>query len=320
MSKPVIFLFSGQGSQSYQMGAEIYHHDAIFRMWMDKLDEIATDLMGESVIRYVYDEKERHAVFDQLKYSHPAIFMFEYSLVQLLLERGLEPDFVIGASLGEFTSAVVAGVIDVEVALHLIIKQAAVLESYCPDGAMLAILGAPNLYHQVGLINKNSEIAAINYHSHFVVSGKKQNLEQIVLGLKRDSIPYQFLPVSKGFHSSLIESAKSVYLSYLYAEAYRPAQIPFISCVTGRSLKEIPEDYFWQVMRKPIMFRKAIVELEKRQDNNTYIDLSASGTLATFTKYNLGKQSRSCSFALCTPFGQKLNRIERIILKAGIRG
>lgn len=38
--------------------------------------------------------------------------MVEYALAQVLLESGVEPDYVLGTSMGEFCSAAIAGVME----------------------------------------------------------------------------------------------------------------------------------------------------------------------------------------------------------------
>ncbi len=312
MPKPIIFMFSGQGSQYYQMGKYIYMHHMAFRKWMIKINDIVSGLIGESIIDHIYDSKKKKSdIFDRTLYSHPAIFMVEYAFAQVLLESGIKPDYVLGVSLGEFTSATLAGIITLKESLEIIIKQAEMLEKNCSKGGMMTILEDSSLYNRMPLLNENSTLASINYHSSFTISGQKDKLSSIAFFLKKKDIAYQFLPVSKGFHSFLIEPAKSAYMRFLHKKRINEPQIPFVSCLTGNILKRLPKEYFWEVIRKPILFSKTIGELEKLQ-NYLYIDLGPSGTLANFVKYNLGKVSKSESFAICSPFGQNLNYLEKI--------
>lgn len=312
MGKSVVFLFSGQGSHYYHMGKELFVRHPVFRKWMLKLDTIACEIIGESVLAKLYNEKKRTSEkFNRTLYTHPAIFMVEYALAQVLLECGVEPDFVLGTSMGEFVSAAISGSMDVKGTLTLLLKQAELFESHCSEGGMLAIIHHSGLYNETPLIYSNSELVSVNFDSHFVVSGNNSKLKIIERFLKEKSIIYQELPVSHGFHSSLIDSAATIYINFLKKYSYRNSQIPLVSGLYGNVVTSLSNDYFWNIAREPIQFPKAIQELENI-GSHIYLDLGPSGTLANFTKRNLDKSSQSESYAIITPFNQELRNLERI--------
>ena len=305
-------MFSGQGSQYYHMGKELFIKHPIYRGWMFKLDKIVREIIGESILEQLYSEKKRkYERFDRTLFTHPTIFMVEYALVQVLLENGVEPDFVLGTSMGEFASAAVAGVIGVEETLELIFKQAELFEGCCCEGGMLAIIHDSNLYYETPLIYENSELGSVNFNSHFVVSGKSRELKIIEEFLNEKGILYQNLPVSFAFHSSLIDPAAAVYINFLKKYSCQNPRIPLVSGLYGKLIAKLPDDYFWNIARKPIQFPKAISELENIQ-SHIYLDLGPSGTLANFTKRNLESNSKSEVYAVITPFDQELRNLEKI--------
>jgi len=311
MQKPIVFMFSGQGSQYYHMGKELYCKNAVFRRWMSTLNEIVYKNVGLSITNEIYNEtKSKADNFDHLLYTHPAIFMVEYSLARVLIESGIEPDYVLGASIGEFTSATVAGVISVEKTIECLLKQAALIESYCKLGGMIAILHNPELYNQVSLISLNSELVAVNYSSHFVISGDREKLVHIEDCLKNREVFFQTLPVRYGFHSSNIDLVGSEYKKFLCNISFKNPKIPIISCLNGH-ITEIYPEYFWDVVRQPIYFQKIILKIEEDYQLN-YIDLGPSGTLANFVRKNLNKDSLSQIYDVLTPFGQDIKKIERL--------
>lgn len=311
MNQPIIFMFSGQGSHYYQMGKELFEQHPIFRKWMLKLNEIASDMLGESVLDKLYEQtKSKSNLFNQTLYSHPAIFMVEYSLSQIFLEEGIIPDYVLGTSMGEFASAAVAGVMEVDELLIALIKQAQVLETHCQKGGMTAILHQTTLFEEMSPLFNQVELASFNFHSHFVVAGKLESLKNLEGVLSQKNIIYQNLPVSVGFHSSLVEPAMPVYTDFLQQKSYKSPIIPFISCVYAEILSSLPQNYFWEVIRKPIAFQQTVQNLEEKQAC-IYMDLGPSGTLANFVKYNLAKHSQSKSFPILTPFGQSLANLEK---------
>lgn len=312
MGKSVVFMFSGQGSQYYHMGKELFAKHPIFREWMLKLSTIVYEIIGKSVLEQLYNEnKRKYEKFDRTLYTHPAIFMIEYALAQVLLESGIKPDFVLGTSMGEFASAAISGMMGVKELLEILLKQAELFENHCSKGGMLAIIHDSSLYNEIPLIYKNCELTSVNYNSHFVISGKTIKLKNIQDLLKHKGILYQELPVSHGFHSFLLDPAKTIYTNFLKKYSYVNPQISLVSGLYGSILTKLPIDYFWNIVREPVQFPKAIQELENIE-NHIYLDLGPGGTLANFTKRNLEKNSISESYAIITPFNQELRNLERI--------
>ncbi len=309
----VVFMFPGQGCQYYHMGEALYQGHPVFRDWMERLDSMVGGMIGDSVLRFLYDRGRKPGDrFDQIRYTHPAIFMVEYALARVLTGNGLEPDIVMGSSLGEFVAAALSGVIKLEEAVEMVVKQAEIIEAHCQpgEGGMLTILHDPSLYHETPLLHRFTGLAGINYSSHFVVSGTKEALIEIEHFLKEKHIAFQVLPVSYAFHSRWIDPAGLAYCSYLKGKRFQRPNCTFVSCMTGGIIEEIPADYFWQIVRQPMRFQEALQDLEKTPDH-IYIDLGPSGTLDNFVKNNLTEPSASIHFTIMTPFGSDLKRLEQ---------
>jgi acyl transferase domain-containing protein len=287
MRKPIIFIFSGQGSQYYQMGRELYEKELHFRTWMLKGDRWIQETAGFSVLAHLYDPAhQKGAPFTRTLFSHPAIFLVEYSLAQTLRAAGVEPDYVLGASMGSFAALAVAGILTFEQALQAVIVQAQCVEACCQPGGMMAILDNPTLFDQASWLYQRSILAGVNFDKHFVISADLRELSDIQQALKQLSILTAVLPVSYAFHSRLIDPAQASYNNFLQTLTYRPPQIPFICCNNATELMAIPKNYLWTIIREPIQFRQTVASMEARHAW-TYIDLGPSGTLATFVKYNL---------------------------------
>ena len=84
---PVVWMFSGQGSQYFQMGRALYDKNRTFRVWMDRLDNVAADFVGQSIVGLLYEPgQSKSQPFDQTLYTHPALFMVQYALAKTLLD------------------------------------------------------------------------------------------------------------------------------------------------------------------------------------------------------------------------------------------
>ncbi|MEC2110530.1 acyltransferase domain-containing protein [Bacillus stercoris] len=312
MNEPLVFMFSGQGSQYYHMGKELFKENAVFRQSMLEMDAIAARRIGTSIVEEIYHQDKRVSdPFDRILFSHPAIFMVEYSLYKVLEDRGIYPDYVLGSSLGEFASAAVSGLSNAEDILDCILEQAIVIQNSCDKGKMLAILDKPQLLKDYPQLFRNSELISINYDSHFVISGEENHIKQIMEALKEKQILCQLLPVSYAFHSSLIDPAESAYEEFLRSKSFKKPFIPIVSSLTGSCLHVIDKHFFWNAVRKPMMFREAIRYLESKHTCK-FIDLGPSGTLAAFVKQLIPGDSADRCCSIITPFHQELKNLNTV--------
>lgn len=311
-----VFLFSGQGSHYYQMGKALYDRNDVFRRWMLKLDTVARDLSGNSVIEQIYSAgRTKGDAFERTTLSHPAIFMVEFSLARSLIDNGVTPDIALGASLGSFAAAAIAGLIEVEDALEMVIRQAVVLDASCQAGGMLAVLADPRLFEE-NFMREHSELAAINFSSHFVVSASRRGCAEIETALRERNVSYQRLPVSIAFHSRWIEAARVPFAPFMQSVGRRSGHLALACCESARLLAELPHDYFWRVVRNPIRFREMAAGLESAGPHR-YIDVGPAGTLATFLKYGLPETSSSTTHAILTPYGNEPRNFATLTASVG---
>lgn len=298
----VVLMFSGQGSQYFHMGKALYDGNETFRTWVNQLDEMIRPLSGQSVVEEMYASGRRKGdPFDRTLLTHPAIFMVEYALAQTLMEAGVQPDMVLGTSLGSFAAAAVAGFLDVEDAVAAVMRQAVAFEECCEPGGMIAVLEDPTLFEEE-FLGGRSELAAVNFASHFVVSARRSDLAELEAVLKERKIGHQRLPVSFPFHSQWIEQARAPFESFMQSIRFKEGTLPLACCDQTKWLSGLSGNYFWDVVRRPIRFRETTAQLE-REGPRRYIDVGPAGSLATFLKYGLPATSKSTVHAILTPFG-----------------
>jgi acyl transferase domain-containing protein len=312
-AKPIIWMFSGQGSQYYQMGKELYGKNQSFRYWMDRLDQVAIAYVGQSIIEMLYDQKRAKSdPFDEILFTHPALFMVQYALAKTLLAEGFsKPDYLFGASLGEFVAAAVSEVAEVDVMLFDIIKQARLFEGHCSGGAMLMVVHEIESFYTNPVFAQNCELAGVNFSRCFVVSGLKGDLLRIAQELAQQNITHQMLPVPVAFHSSLVNVVEGTFKKIFVDKVLNAARIPILSCARVQAdqmaWREEGNCYswadWWRVIRQPIQFKSAIEAIAQRFPEAVYLDSGPSGTMATFARYNLPKAKHGDVISLITPFG-----------------
>lgn len=311
--KKTVFLFSGQGSQYAEMGKELFQQDRIFRRWMLSLDELARVDIGPSVLSLLYEQPDpQSGASNRTLYTHPAIFMVEYALARTLMERGIVPDLVVGSSLGAFTAVALAGLVSVEDALRLVIKQALLLEAHCQPGRMLAIIDNVSLYYRLPELTTLSELAAVNCMTHFVVAGTVEHIQQIKQILTIRGILCEILSVSYAFHSSLINAAEVSFKQALADVRYQTPQLCYFSSLFRAEKTILPADYLWDVVRKPMAFARVIQALEQSGPAH-YIDTGLGGTLANFLKRVVPAASLSSCFTILSPFHQDMKNMYAVL-------
>jgi acyl transferase domain-containing protein len=301
LRRKIVFMFSGQGSQYYQMGRDLYRSSAVFREWMHKLDAVVSHRVGRSVIREIY-RPDRGEVdeFDDIYLSSSAIVMVEYALARHLMDLGVRPSLTLGVSLGTFSAASVSGMLDIFDALSAVLKMAEITAANCAPGAMIAVVDS------AGAISDRTmggccEVAALNLASHFVLSVQKSRLAEIEAFLHRRDVPYQILPVKFAFHSKWIDGAEASYKAVLQDLKLRTATIPMACAMRGTIVSNLSRDHLWDVARQPIRFPQ-VMNIVERSGPCLYVDTGPSGTLATLLKYILPQGSRSLSKTTLRPF------------------
>src|SRR5450830_312829 len=277
--QPVVWMFSGQGAQYFQMGRGLYHDNAAFRHWMDKLDAVAADYVGQSIVAMLYDPAHgKSQAFDQILYTHPALFMVQYAMAKTLLAEGFAaPDYLFGASLGEFVAAALADVADAETMLFDVIKQARLFEAYCNGGGMLLVIDQVDSFHDNPVFAGDDalELAGVNFDRCFVVSGRLSRIQEVAEQLRRQDVTHQVLPVSTAFHSSQVDGVRDTFSAMFGRRIPRAAQIPVLSCVPDMDagITLFCADYWWQVIRQPIQFRQALTTFGQRHGQALYLDV-----------------------------------------------
>lgn len=308
-----VFMYSGQGSQYYQMGADLFERNRIFSASLESMDRTVRRSTGWSVLERVYDPARRKIdPMTDIELSSAAIYMYEIALTRVLQDNGIEPDCLLGASLGTFAAASVAGCYDAGDHVLQILEAARITRRTSPDGAMLAILSDSAPLIRDGMIPTWCELAAVNFATHFTVSTLRENLPWIAAYLAEREITSFELPTTRPYHSRWIDDTRAEMERFVERQSSGPPRLPLVCCATVGKIDRFGPREVWRVMREPIWFQKTALALES-QGPFRYIDLGPSGTLANFLKYLLPCDSRSEIVTLMGPMQNSLANLARLL-------
>ena len=126
----VVFMFTGQGSQYSHMGYELYKTQPTFRKALDICQEILRPHLSDALVNHLYPKEGESSWLDETCLTQPVLFALEYALAQLWLSWGIQPNAVIGHSLGEYVAACVSGVLSLEDALRLVASRGRLMDAF----------------------------------------------------------------------------------------------------------------------------------------------------------------------------------------------
>ncbi|MGH9349172.1 MAG: ACP S-malonyltransferase [Vicinamibacterales bacterium] len=307
------FVFPGQGSQTYSMARALFDGHATFRRAMLHLDAIFADLIGRSIVESLYDGRRRAGeALDDVLLAHPATFAVQYAMGRALIEHGVTPAVLVGASLGELTAATLGGALPVEQAAAVVAARARVFDRSGLAGGMIAILHHPGLHRELDVLGRESEIAGINYNENFVVAGLDPGLERIQQALRTRGISFQRLAVRQPFHSSLIDHLRSDVVGACALAGASAPTCRVVSCTAAGPLHQVDGEAVWHALRRQIRIRDAVRDLEAEGSFN-YIDLGPGSSFSNSIKRILAAGSRSRIHQPLTPFARGCDAFDRTV-------
>ncbi|GAA0894702.1 acyltransferase domain-containing protein [Fulvivirga kasyanovii] len=311
MKKQIIFMYSGQGSQYYQMGKELYENHSKFRQWMDQCNEIVQPIIKTSLTDILYRGKGKGEPFDNVLHTKPALLCIQYSLTKVLNEMNIQPDFLMGYSVGELVAAVASEAVSLEDGIRLAVDIARLTDEKTQPAAMLAVMGQKSLMTDYSELFHDCWLTAENFTENFVVSGLPLTIQQLHGELNKKSIMSQILPVKYGFHTELIDPIEEECKQLVHHVSISAPKVPMISSLNEGIVQQPDGDYLWKAIRHPVNFHQTVRRVLDTGDY-IFIDVGPSGTLATFVKYILPPDSGSVSLQVLNQFGRDLLNIDRL--------
>ncbi|BAZ50359.1 beta-ketoacyl synthase [Nostoc sp. NIES-4103] len=301
---PVVFMFPGQGTQYVNMGQELYQREPIFQAAVDQCAEILRPHLGLDLRCVLYPAQTEIEIatqqLQQTAITQPALFTIEYALTQLLQAWGIQPQAMIGHSIGEYVAAHLAGVFSLTEALTLVAARGRLMQQ-TPLGSMLAVsLSALEIQP---FLNEHCSLAAINASSLCVVSGSVEAIAQLEHHLNKNGVKTRHLHTSHAFHSATMDSILPAFAEEVKKISFQSPQIPYISNLTGTwitATQATDPNYWLQHLRQTVLFAEG-VQLLLQEPEQVLLEVGAGHTLSTFTKLvweklSLKKQAQKGEF------------------------
>lgn len=278
-------VFPGQGSQFVGMGKDLY----------DNFEEVkavyneASEALGYDVAELSFNgpEGELNKTFR----TQPALLTASYAAFVILKKGGIEPAFMAGHSLGEYTTLPASGILSFKETVKLTEKRGEFMQEAVPEGKglMAAILGLERA--QVDVICssvKSGYVAPANYNSpgQVVIAGEKHAVEE-AMGLSKEAGAKRALPlaVSVPSHCQMMSPASERLSALLNTLEFRPPQFPIINNADAKVLNDPGEikDSLVRQLNSPLLWEDT-VRLMVENGVNTIVEVGPKNVLTGLIK------------------------------------
>ncbi len=238
MSKRIVFLFPGQGSQAVGMGKDFYHSFAAAKAIVDRGDEILERKLSEVMFEGSSEE------LMQTRNSQAAIYINSMAILAVLKEQfpELEAHICAGHSLGEYSALTATGHLDFITCLPLVQLRSEAMNKAClsKPGTMAAILKVDaERVEQMTAELKDVWAANFNCPGQTVISGTKEGIENAIISTKELGGRAIALPVHGAFHSPLMQKAQDELEPKIVEAKFSASPVKLVMNVVGDFVSDL---------------------------------------------------------------------------------
>ena len=302
-NKNLSLLFTGQGSQYAEMGADfIKKYD-----WVKERYSISSKILGYDLLEAQRDPN----LLNLTQYSQPMIFVFSSILIDLYrdyLTKNFSIISLAGHSLGEYCALYFAESLDFRQMLE-VVKFRGDSMSIVSDPkkyVMYAILKKDSLKIDENLFGDGVYIANINSDRQVVICGLKDPVNKFM----QENQVGKFIPlnVSAPFHSDLMKDSAKIFSEKINNIYFKKIDFDLISNHELTNYKNISEEEFTNQlslqMYSPVMWSDTITAILKKKID-TFIEIGPKKTLLNLLPKDLNVEK----YSICST--EDINNVQR---------
>ncbi|MCK0471186.1 type I polyketide synthase [Halalkalibacter sp. APA_J-10(15)] len=257
--RKIAIMFTGQGSQYVNMAKKIYNHIPAFRRYVEECTKLFLPYLNEDISRLIYGEEANDVLLARTDVTQPVVFTIDYAIGKLLLDLGVEPECMLGHSVGEWVAACLADAVSLEDAIRLVAIRGKLMNELSLPGAMLAVF-AKSEQVESWLESFSGDVWIAGYNvTHQAVSGKKEDIEKFSSYLNEKGIPHKRLSVSQAFHTPLMEPMLEQFRKELEKTTFSTPKYSIISNVRAEFIdRPLDADYWLEHILAAVKFEQSI--------------------------------------------------------------
>jgi len=252
-----VFVYSGQGSQWAGMGRQLLEDEPAFAAAVAELEPDFVAEVGFSLHDVLASGQELTGI-DRIQ---PVLVGFQLALTALWRSYRVEPDAVIGHSMGEITAAVVAGALSPAEGFRVIARRSELMSRLGATGA-IALLEL-DASATAMMIEDFPEVSVAVYASprQTVVTGPVEAVDALVAAVSQQNIFARRVNVDVASHHAMMDPILPELREALADLTPGFPVIPLISTVEGAdAAPQFDADYWVANLRHPVRFADAVAE------------------------------------------------------------
>ncbi|KUI01895.1 mycobactin polyketide synthase MbtD [Mycobacterium sp. IS-3022] len=275
----VAFVFPGQGNQWPSMGAQAYRQSAVYRAHADRCAEAFVAAGESSPLPYLTAESTG-GQWSQTQIQ-AAQFTHAVGLAHIWRSCGIEPDVVVGHSLGEVAAAYIAGSTALPAAVGVVIARARAVDRLSGDYRMAALgVSLADAERLMSTIPGWLEVSAVNAGASVAVSGQRAAIAALVAAATEQGLFARELDVNYPGHTSALERVRDDLREMLPDAEFTATPVGFIGSTTA---DVVPAgtgftDYWYDNLRNTVRFDRAVAAA-RRRGAEAFIEISAHPAL-----------------------------------------
>jgi acyl transferase domain-containing protein/NAD(P)-dependent dehydrogenase (short-subunit alcohol dehydrogenase family)/acyl carrier protein len=255
-----VFVYSGMGPQWWGMGRALYDANPVYRAALEEFDTTFVGIAGVSILAELLRDEHRSRI-TRPQHAQPANFALQYALTRALGAEGMQPDAVVGHSVGEVTSAWASGMLSLDDAIRVSWHRSRLQATAAGQGAMIAVALSPDdATRRIARFGDTIDIAAVNAPSAVTLSGRTADIDDLHAELCLERIRSRRLDLNVPYHSRAMDSLMQPLRDNLAELRPRGTRLRLYSTVTGAEVGDAPFDaaYWAANIRQPVRFRQAV--------------------------------------------------------------
>jgi phthiocerol/phenolphthiocerol synthesis type-I polyketide synthase A len=270
-----VFLYSGQGSQWAGMGQQLLVDEPAFAAAVDELEPVFVEQVGFSLRQVIADG----ALVRGDAQVQPVVMGLQLALTQLWRSHGVQPDAVIGHSMGEVTAAVVAGALTPTQGLRVIATRSRLMARLAGQGAVALLELEASAAEQ--LITEFPEVSVAGYISprQTVIAGPVARVDAVIAAVTEQDRFARRVNMEVASHTALMDPILPELRAALDDLNPELPSTAFFSTVADDTTAPLLDADYWAAnVRQPARLSHAVTAAA--QDHTTFIEISAHPILA----------------------------------------